>query len=307
MSTIEGKIILKSYKKFSKDKEFKFIFDKIAEKKYKLNKDGFKKKVALSISSVIIVVGILMVSATSIHKTLDKPITTVEVTEDIKYTDNHESTIEVLETTIEKESEENINDIIDKFNIGSQKNSDDVLKTKGLYYNKICSICEKYNIDPDVILAIATQEQGVHNPDAEGSAIGLMQIEKVHIGDTIVVHNYLTDEDEKYVITEELLQDLDFNIIIGIAIFQNCLDTFNGNYLLAVEAYNKGIYAIQRSLEKCSKEEEVSVEELMNNYESTIWYKYIDELGDDEYSSHVWSKVSIEVFESRIGTNGIVK
>lgn len=47
VSTIEGKIILKSYKKFSKDKEFKFIFDKIAEKKYKLNKDGFKKKVAL--------------------------------------------------------------------------------------------------------------------------------------------------------------------------------------------------------------------------------------------------------------------
>ena len=89
-----------------------------------------------------------MVSATSIHKTLDKPITTVEVTEDIKYTDNHESTTEILETITEKESEEDINDIIDKFNIGSQKNSDDVLKTKGLYYNKICSICEKYNIDP---------------------------------------------------------------------------------------------------------------------------------------------------------------
>lgn len=301
VSTLEGKIILKSYKKFSKTDEFKFIFDKISSKKYKTDKSKFKRVVALSLSSALAITGIVAIAKMSSPKVEDNVVTT-QVSEEIKYTDNH---IEEIEEKTEEEN--NIDEIINKFNIGSQENSEDVLRTKELYYNKICSICEKYNIDPDVILAIATQEQGVHNPDAEGSAIGLMQIEKVHIGETIVVHNYLTDEDEKYIITEELLRDLDFNIIIGVAIFQNCLDTFNGNYLLAVEAYNKGIYAIQRSLKICSEKEEISVEDLMDNYESTIWYKYIDERGDDEYSSHVWPKVPIEVFKSYVGIDGIVK
>ena len=57
-----------------------------------------------------------------------------------------------------------------------------------------------YGLDPNFMIAVATQESGVHNSyDETTAAIGLMQIEKsVWNNKSITVYNYETKEDETY-------------------------------------------------------------------------------------------------------------
>ena len=84
-----------------------------------------------------------------------------------------------------------------------------------------------YGIDVNILRAMAAQESsGKHeNYSRNGAAIGIMQIEmSVWENQEIIVFNFETNEYETIKVgTREDLGNLDHNIKVGTAIFQNCL------------------------------------------------------------------------------------
>ena len=301
--------ILRNIELFKHHYDFRYVFKVQKEKRYKVVRNTMIGSTAVGLSAII--------AFSALSNTLkmdnDKKIDSSSYSQDLEDEENKEenpiesfSYVDDTEEQKENENKEKVYQIINKFGIGSRLDTKDAMNTRREYYNKICGYCKMYNVNPDVICAIATQEQGIHDPDAPGSAIGLMQIERVHLGETITIHNYETGKNENYLITEDFIRDEDNNILIGIAIFQNCLEVFNWNYFLAIEAYNKGIGAIQRVLKRCSLATGISIEDLINDHFNFIWYDYIteEERGDIRYIPHVGSYIPPNVIFGILLYNG---
>ena len=280
-------VTLRNKDKFKTNDLYVTISKKIKEKKYKIIKKTIIGTTAIGLSSIILL-SVLYNCKNNVIKYETSNKTYSDSNNELVVNNNYVDD-NITQKTEKNENINEINNIIITFNIGSKIDSKDVNITRNLYYDIIKSYCEKYSINSDVICALATQEQGVHNPNESGTAIGLMQIEKVHIGETIRLYNYETNEYETIKITEDNLRNLDTNILIGIGIFQNCLIEFNGNYFIALEAYNKGIYGMHRILKRCATDIGMTEEELINDKTNTIWCDYItsEDRGDINYLNHV--------------------
>ncbi len=95
----------------------------------------------------------------------------------------------------------------------------------------VSSACEKYKIDPKLVMALIQQESGFNqNAISKAGAQGLMQLMPA-TAKSLGVTNAFNPEQ---------------NIEGGVKYLKSLLDRFNGNKILALAAYNAGPNAVKK-------------------------------------------------------------
>ena len=291
---IDGNILIKSSKfslniknyKNNKEEILKSIIEeaieiKIRERKKELRNKKIKRAAVIT-SAVIIVSSIILPPIIDFFK--DKS------TEEIPI-----KVIKCEKITNEEYEEENgklyINHFLINFN-EDRTDTDKFEKTKRDYYNIIERISNEYGIDPQIMLAIATQESGKHLiNNNESPALGLMQLEKkVWLNNEIEAYNYVTKTKEKIYITEEKMLDLETNIRIACMYFQQCLKNSNYNIPFAIQMYNFGYGNMEEVLKAYLNNNNATI---INDIDYIEWdwsdYRYVVNEGDLEYLEKVIS------------------
>lgn len=296
------KIILKDYYYFQNDSRFDFIFNKL--KSYKLCDKT--KKAAKVVAGILAISGIISVAAYKVNnKNHESYESYVEPRYSTIYVDSNPASLDndinkkIDSGTInvdKKDYEETQNNnvlkagVISNLQIEDETESEKANKTKELYYDIIEKYANMYGVSPSVILAIATQERGVHSDTIDqGGAIGLMQVQaSVWDGKDLEVYNYDTNSKEKIHITLDNLRDVSFNIKVGCAIFQNYLKQMKDNYPLAIQSYNMGPSSVNKILNayclSCGK----TYDEVINS-DDLGWLSFRNSSypGDSFYLEHV--------------------
>jgi hypothetical protein len=296
------KVILKDYYYFQNDSRFDFIFNKL--KSYKLCDKT--KKAAKVVAGILAISSIISVAAYKVNnKNHESYESYVEPSYSTIYVDSNPASLDndinkkIDSGTInvdKKDYEEAQNNdvlkagVISNLQIEDETESEKANKTKELYYDIIEKYANMYGVLPSVILAIATQERGVHSDTIDqGGAIGLMQVQvSVWDGKDLEVYNYDTNSKEKIHITLDNLRDVSFNIKVGCAIFQNYLKQMKDNYPLAIQSYNMGPSSVNKILNayclSCGK----TYDEVINS-DDLGWLSFRNSSypGDSFYLEHV--------------------
>lgn len=168
---------------------------------------------------------------------------------------------------------------------------------------------ERYGLPKDLTYALVSQEYGLLDCSINsGGACGPMQLQvsSFHNDNAIeycqipVYENgqFTGEYDEFYIADARrlddprlegknylVMQNLEDNFQIGCAIFRRCIDKYK-NIFMAVDAYNKGLYAMSSV---CSKD---ALEHYKNDFTDFSWTKLIPEAygeqyGDKDYIWHV--------------------
>ena len=148
-------------------------------------------------------------------------------------------------------------------------------------YAKYASIIEpisiSYGIDSKLLAAIITQESaGIGSKDFnDGGAIGLCQIQNTNLGTELTAYNYVTEQVEKITLDKDTLQNDYQNVRCGAIFLQNLLDQFDGNIIMALQAYNYGPTKISNMIEQYSNER-------IYPNGNTAWFKSFDEIISDQ-------------------------
>ena len=306
------KVTLKDKENFINNKMFDFVLKK--NKKYKLHKPTFipKKAIALSLAISVFAASCGAYSA-ALKKNVDKinNISTsysatyvdsknndITMNDSIRKKENNTTNINVTENNYKEEikekevidKESDASSIINKLNIESETKSEKFLKTKDLYFDIIEKYSNTYNLDPNLMLAIATQESGVHRSIIDdGGAIGLMQIQvNVWNNHNITAYNYDLDCNETECVSLEDLKDVSYNIKIGCMIYQSYLNQLYNNKYAALQAYNMGIGSMNKILDNYSKKSGKSKEDILKENDlGWIDFINIDYKGDPIYYKNV--------------------
>ena len=95
----------------------------------------------------------------------------------------------------------------------------------------VSSACEKYNVEPKLVMALIQQESGFNqNAISKAGAQGLMQLMPATAKSMGVTNAFNPQE----------------NINGGVKYLKTLLDRFNGNKILALAAYNAGPSAVDK-------------------------------------------------------------
>lgn len=193
---------------------------------------------------------------------------------------------------VELEQEENIENSV-FIDYEDRSETDKAYFTKNNYWDLIEKYSKMYGLDPNLVLAIATQERGSHSSVMdEGGATGLMQVQnEIWENQEKISYNFDIQDYETYYITPERIQDLEQNIRIGCAIFQECLQVMDYNIPAAIQCYNMGQGTMYGILNEYSMDTGKSVEEILNNPSDIGWLGYRDVIpyGDPIYLENVLS------------------
>lgn len=172
-------------------------------------------------------------------------------------------------------------------------NSSKYLNAKEKYYSLIEKYSNEYGLDPMVMLAIATQERGVHSNEVEyDGGLGLFQVQvegKWNWDNAdITAFNYSTNSKEKITITKEKASVLENNIKYGCMLFQNTLKEQNYNIPRAIQSYNYGSSYMDDVINECVKDTGYSRSEL-SDPTNLIWtnYRNVIKNGDNKYLENV--------------------
>lgn len=176
---------------------------------------------------------------------------------------------------------------------GDRSDTDKAHKTKAYYGDLIDKYSKRYGVDPNLVLAIATQERGVHGTTVDkGGAIGLMQIQyNVWVGERISAYNFETGKRETFIVDDEKLADIDYNIKVGCMYLQNCMEYMDYNTVAAVQCYNMGAGSMNKILKAYSADCGKSVNEILSDPTDIGWLEYrnIIDMGDPDYIENVFS------------------
>jgi len=180
-----------------------------------------------------------------------------------------------------------------EFDYEDRRNTDKACFVMEEYGDLLTKYATRYGIDPNLMIAIATQERGVHSSDMDpGGATGLMQIQNgVWLGEEISAYNFETGKRDKYIVTNDMIRNLETNIQLGCMYFQNCLDYMHYNIPAAVQCYNMGFGNMGKILNAYSQEQGVSKVDILSDPTDTGWmdYRYLCNDGDELYFEHVSS------------------
>ena len=179
------------------------------------------------------------------------------------------------------------------------------------YGNIVRKMAEISGIDEDIITCVLAQERGIHSSVLdEGGAIGISQIQvNQHLGSTLTLYNVMTDEEETFVVTMELLQSAEGNIKVGVSLLQRALIVFKGNILLALQAYNYGEGAVLTVVKRTG----YTLDEINENFRDISWveevYDYSNRkggYGDKVYIDNVLSRYPSDELTIIYGDNPTV-
>ena len=167
--------------------------------------------------------------------------------------------------------------------------------TRAYYGETIESYAKRYGVDPKIMLAIATQERGIHSDEMDrGGATGLMQIQNaVWLGENVTAYNYDTQKYETLHIDKSKLSDVFYNIKIGCMYFQNCMNYMDGNVLAAIQCYNYGLGNMEKVFKQYSFESGKSIKEILADISDCGWmdcrFEAVGNVGDKDYVENVIS------------------
>ena len=281
----------------------------------KVNRKNHSIKKKLTAASIAVLISICGISVLQKQASgISNPTTQVEIntnkeTNTTKEETKKETTKETNKATTKKHDETTSKKIHKKDNkeLESMLNEDkafhysyedrtssEKLSNAKRYEDTFNKYAKAYGLDKDLLMAIAAQESsGDHynnlSPNQPGK--GIMQIEYVHIGENLSAHNFETNTEDSIKVDMNTLSDLDSNIKIGAMILRNCIDSYNSNIPLAIQAYNFGTSNINKTLQACSELEHIDINSLKNNPTNNEWLNYRAFLhtGDPEYVEHIFS------------------
>lgn len=207
---------------------------------------------------------------------------------------------------IGKETEENEINISISYDDRSDTEKADI--TKAYYGSTIEKYSRMYGLNPKIVIAIATQERGIHSGIKDpGGATGLMQIQNaVWSGEKLTAYNYETKSYETVIVDEEKLSDVFYNIKVGCMYFQNCMNYMDNNILTAIQCYNMGYGNMMKILTKYSLETGKTKEQILEDVSDCGWlnYRYIITEGDPLYVEHVLSWIGSDINVNCVSDNG---
>lgn len=210
--------------------------------------------------------------------------------------ENSESKSSEVQVLVHEEISPNLEIVI---SYEDRSNTEKAQITRAYYGDTIEKYAKMYGLDPKIVIAIATQERGVHSDKMDpGGATGLMQIQnEVWVGETLTAYNVKTKQHESVLVTKEDLSDVFKNIRYGCMIYQNCLDYMNGNVLAAIQCYNMGYGNMSKIFKSYSLETGKSTTEILNDITDNGWLQHrnIINVGDQNYIEHVLSWIGPEI------------
>lgn len=139
----------------------------------------------------------------------------------------------------------------------------------------------KYMIDENLVMAIASQERGTHSQTMDdGGGLGIMQVQVAVHPDGSAFSTVINDngniKKSQFVYHYNEYITLDGNIEAGCALLQYYLNYFNGNMAMAVYAYNSGQGPVNNAIVAYASETGLSYESIMANKSDLDWAKYLD-------------------------------
>lgn len=112
------------------------------------------------------------------------------------------------------------------------------------HFEIVKSEASKNGIDPYLVMAIIKTESGFNNEaTSKKEAKGLMQIMDTTASDINSEINVVDDVNEN-------LYDENVNIALGCKYFSNLVNKYNGNYYIAICAYNAGMGNVDKWIEQ---------------------------------------------------------
>ena len=305
----DARYIIDEYDKLKKGKTRKFnLYNKTEDnmKIKRIHKNIGKKIAAISLATAMALTGTI-IAKTNQKKNNDSEVVKGQyiVTD---YENNNSNYSDYLESIKYEEKEQNsdntsvtpkneISNMIEKkefhFSYEDRTSSENIDNV-----NQYDDIFEKYanmyGLDSKLLKAIACQESGGNHYEnlGNGPAEGIMQIEKsVHIGETITAYNFETKQNDYFEITEDNIQDIDFNIRIAAMDLRNAIEAFNYNIPQGTQAYNFGIGGMNQVLANCCRNIGEKQSNLENDPTNNSWLNYTESIGigDSEYIAHVFS------------------
>lgn len=194
-------------------------------------------------------------------------------------------------TTVEEVQEEKVN----PFTLETEDltGSEKYQNAKENYYDLIEKYATEYGLDPMVMLALATQERGVHSETVDsGGGLGLFQIQ-IEGGwnwnnENVSAFNFRTNKEETVTITKEKASTLEYNIKYGCMLFQNALREQNYNVPRAIQCYNYGSAYMDQVISECCRDTGYSRSDI-SDPTNLIWtnYRSVIKNGDDRYLENV--------------------
>lgn len=171
--------------------------------------------------------------------------------------------------------------------------------TKQLYGSILEKYANQYGLDPNLVIAVATQERGIHSStvDVEGG-LGLMQIQKgFWENKSLTAYNFETGEEETVIVTENGMQDLETNIKYGCMILSHMMNSCNYNIPAGISSYNFGDTAIRNLMRTCASETGITFDSLIGDPNNCSWLDYRNQSkygGDPKYLENVISYMGEE-------------
>lgn len=191
---------------------------------------------------------------------------------------------------------------------GSLINSQKYQSVYSLYWDTIVKYSNKYGTDPYLILAFIVQEcpgNGTvdeiisHNGAGGGYGLGQFQWDaNIGFGSKYTV-SFADGTSEEFNLgtKNEFLKNTDLQIQIACAMFKAKCDSFGGNVLAALQAYNYGDGGLKTVTEKATGSMSWNeFYEYMKNDISNEWMKYRNQYpaGDSLYVEHVLKYYNID-------------
>lgn len=194
-------------------------------------------------------------------------------------------------TTVEEVQKEKVNPLT--LETEDLTGSEKYQNAKENYYDLIEKYANEYGLDPMVMLALATQERGVHSETVDsGGGLGLFQIQ-IEGGwnwnnENVSAFNFRTNEEETVTITKEKASTLEYNIKYGCMLFQNALREQNYNVPRAIQCYNYGSTYMDQVISECCRDTGYSRSDI-SDPTNLIWtnYRSVIKNGDDRYLENV--------------------
>ena len=305
----DARFIIDEYDKLKKGKTRKFnLYNKTEDNmKIKRSNNNIGKKIAaISLATAMSLTGTI-IAKTNQKKNNDSEVVKGQyiVTD---YENNNSNYSDYLESIKYEEKEQNSNNT----SVTPKNEISNMIEKKEFHFsyedrtssenidnvNQYDDIFEKYanmyGLDSKLLKAIACQESGGNHYEnlGNGPAEGIMQIEKsVHIGETITAYNFETKQNDYFEITEDNIQDIDFNIRIAAMDLRNAIEAFNYNIPQGTQAYNFGIGGMNQVLANCCRNIGEKQSNLENDPTNNSWLNYTESIGigDSEYIAHVFS------------------
>lgn len=309
--------IIDGLKKYIEREKLKRIKGKKVTRKKKFN-----GKVMVATSLTVIILGTCaskLIKPNNLNDYQDNNTSITQSTyiDEENYNDEEIIHIELNQSDEKTEDDHVLDNIIEKDDDGITSitvNYDDrsstakANKTQEYYGDLISKYATMYGIDPSLALAIATQERGVHSSVMDtGGATGLMQIQNsVWIGQKVQAYNFNTKQVESFIVTEDKLKDLEYNIKIGCMILQNSFEYMKYNTLAAIQCYNMGYGNMLKIIKEYGTDTNKTVDEILSNIEDDEWLSYRELItqGDQKYIEHVVSWMGEDVNIKNVKKDG---